>query len=64
LVALPCFGAYNPKNFFVMFEHETGKRYFPKCKGYPECKHVIAGMTIAMKNVPLYFDEKNNSRDS
>lgn len=63
LVAVPCFGAYNSKDFFVKYKHETGKWYFPKCTGSPNCKHVIARMTVTMKNVPLYFAEPNGDRD-
>lgn len=63
LATVPCFGAYDPKGFSVRYQNETGIQYYPKCQRYSDCKNSIAAMTIIMKNVPLYFAEKNGNRD-
>lgn len=57
LVAVPCLGAYNPKDIFFEFAILNGKGYFPK---FP---HVASTMTAVMKNVPLYFVTNDNTRD-
>jgi hypothetical protein len=57
LVAIPCFGAYNPKDIFFEFAIYNGKGYFPK---FP---HVVTTMGTVMRNVPLYFVTSDNMRD-
>lgn len=57
LIAVPCLGAYNPKNIFFELAILNGKGYFPQ---FP---HVATTMVAVMKNVPLYVVTNDNKRD-
>ena len=57
LVAVPCLGAYNPKDIFfeLLIMHGEGQ--------LPEFPQVSASLTAVMRNVPLYFVSTNGTRD-